>query len=362
MDEIALKLSNLRTLLAQHGLDGILLRKASSFSWLTGGLSSVINTASSFGEASLLVTQEHAYLVTNTIEAPRFLEEDRVENQGWKVILQDWFSSESPLNTMTRGWRLGSDFPTPGFTDLSLEIARLRSILSPEEQNRLREVSSLCAQAMAEAAFAVRPGMSEYEISAVLAHACLNRGVEPIVRLIATDERIFRYRHPPATSKPLQRYAMLVLCGRKYGLVVSLTRLIHFGKLPDEIQRKARATAYVDAIALSATRIGRTLGDVFKDITLAYETAGYPDEWKLHHQGGPAGYEPREWIATLESQERVVSGQAYAWNPSITGTKSEDTILVKEEGFEILTEISAWPTLEIEVSGTLIRRPAVLEI
>lgn len=362
MDENSFKLSNLRNLLFQHGLEGILLRKASSFSWLTGGLSSVINTASSFGEASLLITQEHSYLITTSIEAPRFLQEDRVEDQGWQVIVQDWYSSESPMKKIVQGGRLGSDFPMPGFTDLSLEIAQLRSILSPEEQNRLREVASLCAFAMEETAFAVRPGMSEYEISALLARACINRGVEPIVRLIATDERIFHYRHPPATSKSLQRYAMLVLCGRKYGLVVSLTRLIHFGKLPDEIQRKARATAYVDAIALSSTRPGRTLGDVFKDITLAYEIAGYPDEWKLHHQGGPAGYEPREWIATPESQQRVVEGQAYAWNPSITGTKSEDTILVKEGGFEILTDIPDWPTLDIEVSGNLIRRPAILEV
>ncbi len=362
MDEISLKLSSLRALLLQHGLEGVLLRKASSFSWLTGGLSSVINTASSFGEASLLVTQENAYLLTNTIEAPRFLQEDQVEQQGWKIIVQDWYSSEPPLNLLTKEQRLGCDHPMPNLVDLSVEIARLRSILSPEEQNRFRELSTLSAQAMAEAIYAVRPGMSEYEISALLARACLSRGVEPIVRLIATDERIFRYRHPPATAKRLNQYAMLVLCGRKYGLVVSLTRLIHFGKLPDEIQKKAHATAYVDAVALTATRVGRTLGDVFNDITLAYETAGYPEEWKLHHQGGPAGYEPREFIATPESQERVAAGQTFAWNPSITGTKSEDTILVKEDGFEVLTEIPGWPAIEIEVSGTFIRRPAILEM
>lgn len=361
MKEINIKLNNLRGLLTQHGLDGLLLRKASSFSWLTGGHSSVINTASSFGEASLLVTHEHTYLITNTIEAPRLIQEDQIEKQGWQFVIQDWYSAESPLTNLTKGWRLGCDFPTPNLIDLSLEIARLRSILTPEEQKRLREVSSLCAQAMAEAIYSIRPGMSEFEISALLAKACINREVEPVVRLVATDERIFNYRHPPATSKRLNRYAMLVLCGRKFGLVVSLTRLVHFGKIPEDIQRKAKATAYVDAVALSATRAGRQLGDIFKDITLAYAATGYPNEWKLHHQGGPAGYEPREWIATPESQERVVSGQAYAWNPSITGTKSEDTILIQENGFEILTEIPGFPSIDVEIGGNYVRRPAILE-
>jgi Xaa-Pro dipeptidase len=70
---------------------------------------------------------------------------------------------------------------------------------------------------------------------------------------------------------------------------------------------------------------------------------GYADEWQRHHQGGPAGYEPREYVATPETLDPVGVGQVFAWNPSITGTKSEDTILVGEDGNEILTQIAGWP-------------------
>ncbi len=108
---------------------------------------------------------------------------------------------------------------------------------------------------------------------------------------------------------------MMVLCGRRGGLVCSLTRFVYFGKLPDEIRRKKEAVAYVDASLIAATRPGSTLGQVFKIAQEAYAAVGYADEWQLHHQGGPAGYEPREYVATPDSKDTVIAGQVYAWNP-----------------------------------------------
>jgi len=56
-------------------------------------------------------------------------------------------------------------------------------------------------------------------------------------------------------------------------------------------------------------------------------------------------------IATSASEEVVSAGQVYAWNPSIAGTKSEDTILVVEQGCQILTEIKDWPTIPVQING-----------
>ena len=155
---------------------------------------------------------------------------------------------------------------------------------------------------------------------------------------------------------------MLVLCGRRRGLVCSITRFVHFGRLPNELQRKAEATARVDGTLIAATRLGEVLGQVFQRGVAAYAEVGFPSEWTLHHQGGPMGYEPREWLAVPESADVVSLGQAYAWNPSITGTKSEDTILVGQERSEVLTSIDGWPTLEVVVEGEALSRPAVLEV
>ena len=113
---------------------------------------------------------------------------------------------------------------------------------------------------------------------------------------------------------------------------------------------------------ITATRPGRRLSDVFGQGVAAYGATGFADEWQLHHQGGPAGYEPREVVATPSSFDVVTVGQVYAWNPSITGVKSEDSILIGESGNEVLTEIEGWPVIDVTVDGQNIKRPAILEV
>jgi antitoxin VapB len=209
---------------------------------------------------------------------------------------------------------------------------------------------------------ALQPGQTEHQIAARLASEAHSRGLHPTVNLIACDERVFTYRHPLPTNKTLERYAMLVLCGRRWGLVCSITRLVHFGALPDDLRQKADAVSKVDAAYIAATHPGVSLGEIFEHGINTYAEVGFPDEWRMHHQGGPVGYEPREFIATPDSSERVSSCQAYAWNPSITGTKSEDTIQVGEKENEILTAIPGWPVVEVKIGDQVIPRPAILVI
>jgi antitoxin VapB len=52
----------------------------------------------------------------------------------------------------------------------------------------------------------------------------------------------------------------------------------------------------------------------------------------------------------------------HAWNPSITGAKSEDTILVGNDGNENVTAIPGWPAITVKVDGRVVERPDILEI
>jgi antitoxin VapB len=352
-NEFSQKQDRIQALLAKHKLDALLLRRVSSFAWATSGAASYVNTATTNGEAALLITPSGQYLITNNIEATRLEHEEELAAQGWEFRAVPWHEAQDTLAELTRGLRLGADGPCPGATDLSGELARLRANLTPEEGERFRALSRLCAEAMDRAARAVRPGQTEYQIAGLLAREAESQGVQAIVNLIATDGRIFAFRHPLPTEKELERYALLVLCGRQWGLVCSLTRFVHFGRLPDDLRRKAEAVAQVDATFIAATLSGQKLGEIFRQATAAYAETGFPDEWHLHHQGGPAGYEPREYVATPDSADVVSVGQVYAWNP---------TILVGDESNEVLTSIDGWPTLTVTVDGQEHTRPAILEI
>lgn len=362
MSEVERKMAAAQELLRTHNLDALVLKRVSSVAWATCGAPTYVNTASDTGVATLVIKEGERHLITSRIEAPRLESEERLVAQGWTFHVGNWYEADRALAQLTVGCRTGCDVQLPGMADLADTVSALRSQLLPEEEARFRELGKLCAEAMKAAVQRVKPGQSEQEIAAGLAYETQARGAQAVVNLIATDARIFNYRHPLPTDKKLDKYAMVVLCGRKHGLVCSVTRLVHFGPLPAELQRKMEAVAQIDATFINATRPGATLGEIFAKAQAQYAATGFPDEWQLHHQGGPAAYEAREVIATPGMTTKVAAGQAYAWNPSITGAKSEDTFLVGKAGNELLTVINGWPTLAVVAEGVTIQRPAILVI
>ena len=142
-------------------------------------------------------------------------------------------------------------------------------------------------------------------------------------------------------------------------MVASVSRLVQFGKMTSEIVEKHEAAAYVDATLIGNSVPGTPLTDVFRKGCDAYAERGFRNEWHKHHQGGPTAYVEREIVVTPDtpSKYRVETGMAIAWNPSITGTKSEDTILVTSRGPEILTATPGWPMIKIGIGKKVIQRP-----
>ena len=153
---------------------------------------------------------------------------------------------------------------------------------------------------------------------------------------------------------------MLVATAERGGLIAAVTRLVSAVRLPEELAARHRAVATVDAALIGATRMGSTLGEIFAAGQRAYEHVGHADQWRLHHQGGSIGYQGREVKAAPGSRMPVLADQAFAWNPSITGTKCEDTILCRTDGVEILSATGEWPTIDASWDGQTFARPDIL--
>ena len=56
-------------------------------------------------------------------------------------------------------------------------------------------------------------------------------------------------------------------------------------------------------------------------------------------------------IAYILAEHVLRAGQAPAWNPSMTGSESEDTIIVREDSPDVLSQTDDWPALEVELAG-----------
>ena len=255
---------------------------------------------------------------------------------------------------------MATDTPFHDWTDVSAQLSWLRSQLTPDEIERYRQVCQQAAWALEETCRQLRPGLTEYEMAASLAQRVIAQGLNVHVILVATDERLYKYRHPIPTGKRLEKQAMLVLCAERGGLVANVTRMVHFGPLSPELKACTEKLAYIDACMNASTRPGVEVGEIIRTAIREYERAGYPDDWKKLHLGGPTGYATREYLATPSSGDLVRVHQAFAWNPALPGVKSEDTMVVGDTGLEFLTQTDNWPYLEVQVGEQTFRRPDIL--
>ena len=317
------------------GIGAALLGLPANFAWYTGGADNRVDHSDPLGVAALLITPDAEYIVADNIESPRMREE---ETPGFEVVEHPWHQGAAPLyRELSGGAPLGADFPLEGARDVSEEVAPLRYVLDAEAIELYRRVGADTSAAMGEAAASVSAGMTEYEAGANLVEACRRRGLTTSVTLVAADGRIARYRHPIPRGETIRRRAMLVVCAERGGLYVSLTRIVHFEEPEEDFERRQVACEEIlRRMREEATRPGRTLAGAFEDCKGFYAETGFPDEWRLHHQGGMAGYAAREVIATPESGQEMRSGQAFAWNPSITGAKAEETFILTGNGPEVI--------------------------
>lgn len=317
-----------------------MLERSDNFAWYTNGADNRVDHASPFGVAGVLFTADNEYILTNNIEAGRMRKE---QTPDFEVVEHPWHESKTAAVREVIGvGALGSDSPVESALDISGEVAPLRYVLDEDAIARYRRVGADAASAVAEAESSLEPGMSENAAAANLAAACQGRGLFSPVLLVAADERISSYRHPIPHGGRIERRAMLVVSAERGGLYANVTRMVHFEEPEAETKRRQEACeGILRRMREEATRSGRALADAFSDCKRFYAEAGFPDEWRLHHQGGMTGYASREIIATPETRQEMQIGQSFAWNPSITGAKAEETFLLTEAGPEVITRLPA---------------------
>jgi Xaa-Pro aminopeptidase len=335
------KEQRLQKVCAARGVEGIVLRRRSNIAWLTDGADLHIDLSSRLAFGTVVWTPGKKTLFADNIEVPRFRDEEL--KSGWEFVERPWVEDEK----LPAGKYL-SDWPED-------PLYECRASLTGAEIERVRVLGREAAEALCTSMRQFKRGASEHVLAGMIAGSLRTRGIFSPVVLVASDERILKYRHPIPTGKRVEAMVMAAICAERGGLVVSATRLVCFGKVPDEIKRRHDAVCRVDAAYHGATRPGARWCDALQAGLKVYKETGFAEEWMRHHQGGPMGYELREFKATPSETRTVQANQLVGWNPTITGTKSEDTILTTGE---IMTASPDWPVQDL---GAAERRMAILE-
>lgn len=352
------RLAKVRQIMALRGLSAVLLRRNPNLAWLIAGRSHVPNTLD-LACFDLIITEDTVRAVTNAIEAPRLIAEEFPAEISVEVV--NWWEARDQL--LPIGATVGSDQFSGVGIDIGLEIEMARQCLVAEDRARFKVICQDATRALGKAMRRVKSQDREIDVAGIITQSLWAENLELVFLGVAGSSRAKLFRHPLPTTALVGDRVLASICARRKGLIASVTRAISFGSLAGavatDVGREYENLLKVEAAMLDATQIGSSFAKPIEAAVAAYRTHGFDsDEWQRHHQGGPTGYLPRDWIANLASTRVIAADQPIAWNPTAAGWKVEDTWITGSDGLKNLTEDSTWPS--VTLAGRL--RPAVLQL
>ena len=340
--EVKEKLKRVRTLMQAKKLDGILLTTVQNFFWISGGKQGFVDKSSESATAKVLILENEQYAICNSSEQYRVFDEE-LTDKTFKLIAYKWHEDEKKiLQPYMEGKKIGSDTGIYGTIPMGPEIQELRYSLTPAEIKRYHEIGPECAGILEKAVRETKPGETEFQAAGRVTSMLMAKGYQVPVCLVASDERILKYRHPLPTAKKIGGSVLIAICGQKYGLTVSITRMAYFKAIPAEIRKKYDVLLNVDATYILNTKVGVPSCEILKKGYEAYKAGGYGRDFDLHHQGGPLGYPTRDFCTKFCDDQKVVSNQGYSWNPTIAGVKLEDTYIIRGNRQDIVSDTGKW--------------------
>jgi len=318
-EEMLIKEKRIHNLMNQMGLKGVLLKRQPNYSWLTAGGKNMVVISTDIGFSSLLITEKERFCIANRIEALRNMDEEGLKELGFTLLQYEWYEGNEIdcIKKVISPEKVGCDVPVERMKFIGDQINRLRYSLTPPEIERYLWLGEKTSEAVESVLMEAKPNQTEAEITGELTRLLWRNRIDQVGFQAAADERVYKYRHPIPTERKIDKYVMLCVMARNKNIFLKAKEL--------------------------------------------YEKFGYKDEWKLHHQGGAMGYDIRDYICNAQSSEIVQENQCFCWNPSISGTKSEDGFIAQKESFVFITRPVLFPTLKLNVEEFNFIRPAILE-
>lgn len=340
------KVTRLDEFLTEQGLAELWFLRPANVAWVADGANATVDRAADTGVAAIGYDGDDVRALTSNNEADRMREEElpsavTVETFDWHELSLDAAVARASVD------RAGADVPSiPGLEQV--DVSRLRIPFTERDQRVLERAGRDTTAAVEAVARNIDPDDTERAVAGRLCDELWQRGLESPVVLVGGARRSQRHRHFTPTDDPLGDYALLTVVAVERGVNVAVTRTVAFDA-PSWLAGRHDDAARVAATAIAATQEvataeGGTAGDVFDAIERAYAAVGWEDEWRRHHQGGAVGFESREWIATPAADSPVEAPAPYAWNPTVQGTKAEDTVLVSTDDSTVVTDTGSWPT------------------
>jgi len=344
------------TIRDSHEGRALLFTRPSSVNWRTGGMSDPVDLTASSDPVWVLDCDAGSALITNEIETPRLEGDFHVRERGWDVLCAPWYDADAPLALACSFAGVPADELLSDRDDIGRnvndELIAARIVLGVEEREELRELGALTGVAIGAGIESWRPGVTtDFDAAAVITAILEAGGATAVCLIVGGDDRLRSFRHPLAVGRVLNDAIMAVVVAKRAGLHVAATRIC-VRSSDDEIVTLMKSLDAVNDAVLEASLPGGSWGEALDALASGYQSIGQPDAWREHFQGGPIGFDQREFeLAPFQTSSPFWSlprqlNTAVAWNPSLRGgAKIEETYLLGND-VELLTVTPSWPLVE----------------
>lgn len=353
-------ITTLRVWLAEQGLDAYLVTQPQNRSYLSGWLNDDTE-----GAGMLLIGRERQVLLTN----PLYLEVTTKEASGWEVIVppaREYAPALATLAGEIGAARIGFESAALTYAeyaqinaafDGAVELVpyeksfvdTLRLTKDPHEIELLRRAVAITDQTFTHICGWIQPGMTEKAIQWEITRKMLELGADGTAfETIVASGPNGVMPHAHASTRSVQRGELITIdMGARYkGYCADMTRTICLGEPSEtrmvELYETVLLAMRTCEAGLYAGISGKAADALARDVLIAHDLGDY----YVHGTGHGIGLQiheapslsPRAPDETILPVGSVVTVEPGVYIPGWSGLRIEDSGVITENGFEILTQ------------------------
>jgi Xaa-Pro aminopeptidase len=243
-----------------------------------------------------------------------------------------------------------NNFDTKKFIDFSLPIYMLRSVKEAFEIEFMREASNAVCEGMKAVIKAIKPGITELELAAEAEYASMKAGSQgaPFRPQIVTGKKMLS-THPFSNSDIISNNSVMIIHmgARVNGYIAKMCRTAVIGEVDQETLRIYEAIKNTQSTMLKELKSGVSCDYLSRLALDSMDEYGYKSKY-LYIMGYGVGLRQSEFYPvislgnpTLLEENMVVDFlMPTVYDKNYGGPRITDTILVKKDGCEVLTDYS----------------------
>lgn len=224
-------------------------------------------------------------------------------------------------------------------------IENARTVKTDAEVRFIRQSVRTCSAAFERVLKKVRPGVTEIEVAADLDYQMRRLGADhsAFETIVASGTRsALPHARPMSASIQLNQLLLIDMGASQEGYASDMTRTVYVGKPTPKVRRTYAAVLEAQMAAIDTVRAGVKAGAVDRQARRVLRSHGL-DKAFVHSTGHGLGLEIHEPPRIGKSDPTVLQpGMVVTVEPGVYiegfgGIRIEDTVLVTENGCEVLT-------------------------